>query len=65
MPEEVNMPGERRLVCNAKFLGRPHARLGECRLDDRPFNKSLQKIVESLRICDAAKQELSAVKRRR
>lgn len=40
-------------------------RLWKCRLDDRTFNKSLQKIAESMRICDAAKQELSAMKRRR
>lgn len=43
--------------------GSGSCRLRECRLDGGTLDKTLLKIVESLRICDAAKQELSAMKR--
>lgn len=39
--------------------------LGTCSLDDWTYNKSLQKIIESYRVSDAAKQEIRAMKRRR
>lgn len=52
-------------VCYIKFPERTHAWLESCSLDDWTFNKSLQKIVESYRVSDAAKQEIRAMKRRK
>lgn len=52
-------------VCYVKFPQRTHAWLGSCSLDDWTYNKSLQKIIESYRVSDAAKQEIRAMKRRR
>ena len=52
-------------VCYVKFPARTHAWLESCSLDDRTYNKSLQKIVESHRVGDAAKQEIRAMKRRK
>ena len=52
-------------VCHVKFPQRTHAWLGSCSLDDWTYNKSLQKIIESYRVSDAAKQEIRAMKRRR
>ena len=52
-------------VCYIKFPERTHAWLENCSLDDWTFNKSLQKIVESYRVSDAAKQEIRAMKRRK
>ncbi|MBD9235900.1 MAG: DNA alkylation repair protein, partial [Alistipes onderdonkii] len=36
-----------------------------CSLDDWTFNKSLQKIIESLRVSDTDKQAIRAMKRRK
>lgn len=52
-------------VCYIKFPERTHAWLESCSLDDWTFNKSLQKIVESYRVSDAAKQEIRTMKRRK
>lgn len=52
-------------VCYIKFPERTHAWLESCSLDDWTFNKSLQKIVESYRVSDAAKQQIRAMKRRK
>lgn len=52
-------------VCYIKFPERTHAWLESCSLDDWTFNKSLQKIVESYRVNDAAKQQIRAMKRRK
>ena len=52
-------------VCYVKFPQRTHAWLGSCSLDDWTYNKSLQKIIESYRVSDAAKQEIRAMKPRR
>lgn len=52
-------------VCYIKFPERTHAWLENCSLDDWTFNKSLQKIVESYRVSDAAKQQIRAMKRRK
>ena len=53
------------LVCYIKFPERTHAWLESCSLDDWTFNKSLQKIVESYRVSDAAKQQIRTMKRRK
>ena len=52
-------------VCYIKFPERTHAWLESCSLDDWTFNKSLQKIVESYRVSDAAKQQIRTMKRRK
>lgn len=52
-------------VCYIKFPQRTHEWLGSCSLDDWTFNKSLQKIVESLRVSDTDKQAIRAMKRRK
>ena len=52
-------------VCYIKFPERTHAWLESCSLDDWTFNKSLQKIVESYRVSDAAKQQIRVMKRRK
>lgn len=52
-------------VCYVKFPQRTHEWLGSCSLDDWTFNKSLQKIVESLRVSDTDKQAIRAMKRRK
>ncbi|WP_295937150.1 DNA alkylation repair protein [uncultured Alistipes sp.] len=51
-------------VCYIKFPERTHAWLMECSMDDWTYNKSLQKIIESYRVSDAAKQQIRAMKRR-
>lgn len=50
-------------VCYVKFPERTHQWLDDCSLDDWTYNKSLQKIVESYRVNDAAKREIRAMKR--
>lgn len=50
-------------VCYVKFPERTEAWLDRCRLDDWTFNRSLQKIVESWRVDDAAKRRIRARKR--
>ena len=50
-------------VCYVKFPERTEAWLGECRLDDWTFNRSLQKITESWRVEKADKQRIRALKR--
>ena len=52
-------------VCYIKFPQRTHEWLGSCSLDDWTFNKSLQKIIESLRVSDTDKQAIRAMKRRK
>ena len=52
-------------VCYVKFPQRTHEWLGSCSLDDWTFNKSLQKIIESLRVSDTDKQAIRAMKRRK
>lgn len=51
-------------VCFVKFPERTRAWLTEaCPLEDRTYNKSLQKIVESLRVDATTKEEVRALKR--
>lgn len=51
-------------VAFVRFPERTLEWLRACRLDDWTFNKSLQKIVESLRVDDAAKRVVRSMKRR-
>lgn len=52
-------------TCYVKFPQRTREWLGTCSLDDWTYNKSLQKIVESLRVSDTDKRTIRAMKRRR
>lgn len=50
--------------CYARFPERTMAYLPNSRLDTFPFNKALQKMIESRRICGEEKERLRAMKRR-
>lgn len=52
-------------VCFVRFPGPTRRWLETCRLDDWTFDKSLQKIRESLRVDAATKEEIGALKRHR
>lgn len=51
-------------VCYVHFPERTMGWLAQCALDDFTYNKSLQKITESLRVDDEAKTQIRAMKRR-
>lgn len=50
-------------ICFVKYPERTKAYLADCHLDDFTFNKSLQKITESLRVDKATKEMIRKMKR--
>ncbi len=64
-PTTPGWPWHGRCRSAYKIPQRTHEWLGSCSLDDWTFNKSLQKIVESLRASDTDKQAIRAMKRRK
>ena len=50
-------------VCYVKYPEKTEEWLKESNLDDWTFNKSIQKIKESLRVSDAEKKRLEGMKR--
>lgn len=51
-------------MCYVKFPERTEAYLGDCGLDRFTYNKTLQKIVESLRVDDATKSRIKGMRRK-
>ena len=50
-------------MCYVKFPEKTESYLGRCRLDDFTYNKSLQKITESLSVDKETKKRIRAMKR--
>ena len=51
-------------VCYVKFPEKSHAYLLNCHLNDDTYNKSIQKIIESYRVDDEAKNNLRNMRRK-